>query len=968
MISFSPDEIFRLVAWFIALIELVVAFYVLALNARHPANRHVSVFLLLSAVSTFALGQMSAATDAAQAAWPTALLAAVTPTLNPWILLLTVLLLKTDWLRGRGRWLKWGVYGVTCLAGLLTLMDIGLGTRLWYTGLEAQLYKGGVAPLSLYTMGSLALPIKVATIYALLPVTGALALYVALRDKTAARSTRLLAWVLLIAEGVVFVIQFGMRSVAVSGINSLATSATFAIAYGYAGFQHMISEQRLQSGRLQTRLTALVLTLSVPLLIAVAVLLSNLAGKQLNTVTDQQLGLINSALKGNVETWLDLNVQTLQELVTLPDIVSMDASRQKPVLQTVAKAHPYMYLVMTINLNGLNVARNDDAALTNYGDRKYFIGAKSGTVTPEVIVSRTTGRPALVIASPIKDSSGKIVGVGAIASELDDISIQVSASKVGETGIAYVVDTSNRIVAHPQSATLMKDNQLVDASQFPPVMALRQGKIGYLPYTDQGVRWHAWVEKLERSLVANDWGIIVQQQDSELQSRLQGFQRVSLGVILVGVLLLALLVWIALRQALQPIGTLTQTTAAIAAGDLDRTAPIESEDELGALARSFNSMTDQLRGMIGSLEQRVVGRTADLKRRSDYLAASAEVGRAASSILDSDQLIRQAVELIRERFELYYVGLFLVDETGQWAVLRAGTGSAGQAMLARGHRLAVGESSMIGWSISHAQARIALEARQDAVRLATAELPDTRSEAALPLRSRGRILGALTVQSAQPQAFDQDTVVVLQTMADQVAIALDNARLFAESQSALEATRRTSGELSREGWTRLLSAQPSTGYRSTFAGAATVEEIWPLEAERAFQEEQTIRPSHTGHDTKLPLAIPIKVRGNVIGVIDTFKSGQGEVWTPEEIAMAETLADQLGAALESARLFEDTRHRAAREQLIGEVTTQIRSTLDLETVLETALDEIHRAMGLDQVSIHLATREDSAASPDQGRG
>ncbi len=271
-------------------------------------------------------------------------------------------------------------------------------------------------------------------------------------------------------------------------------------------------------------------------------------------------------------------------------------------------------------------------------------------------------------------------------------------------------------------------------------------------------------------------------------------------------------------------------------------------------------------------------------------------------------------------------------------------------MLARGHKLAVDGNSMIGWSIANAQARITLQAEADAVRRVTAELPETSSEAALPLRSRGKVLGALTVQSDKPNAFDQDTVTVLQTMADQIAIALENARLLAESQSAVEAMRRAASELSHESWRQIAQVQTISGVHSDPSGVATIPST------RAAP----------GRSAPNALAIPVKVRGNTIGVIDTFKPVESGQWTPEEIALAETVADQLGAALDSARLYEDTQRRAAQERLTGAITTKMRESLDMERVLNTAADEMYQALGLDRLVIQLAAQ--TTAPEDTGTG
>jgi GAF domain-containing protein/HAMP domain-containing protein len=400
------------------------------------------------------------------------------------------------------------------------------------------------------------------------------------------------------------------------------------------------------------------------------------------------------------------------------------------------------------------------------------------------------------------------------------------------------------------------------------------------------------------------------------------------------------------RGVARPIQRLTGVAAQIIAGDLSARAQVESGDEVGRLAETFNDMTDQLRRTLRDLEQH----THDLERRSGYLEASAEVSHAATSILDTDQLIHQVVELILEQFGLYYVGLFLVDALGEWAVLQAGTGEAGQAMLARGHRIKIGEG-MIGWSIANSQARVALEVGKDAVRKPTAELPETRSEAAIPMRSRERVLGALTVQHTVPGAFGPAAIAVLQTMADQVAVALDNAQLLAASQAALEAERRAYGELSREAWKQLTQGRLDLGYRYSQSG------VTPL--------SRTEVPSGDGGQELPELTLPIRIRENVVGKINAHKPNESGGWTQEEISLLETLVEQLSQALEGAQLYQDTQDRATRERLVSEITSKMRESLDVDTVLQTAVREMRQALSIDQVEIRMGAGLISAAMRDQ---
>jgi nitrate/nitrite-specific signal transduction histidine kinase len=485
---------------------------------------------------------------------------------------------------------------------------------------------------------------------------------------------------------------------------------------------------------------------------------------------------------------------------------------------------------------------------------------------------------------------------------------------------------------------------------------LRDQKPGFISFTDEtGEEWRAFVNELD-----NTWGVIVQLKESEFLSETLALRRVAWSITAIGTLLVAALIWFSVRQIAHPIGALTETASAIADGDIQRRASVESSDEIGLLARAFNSMTQQLSSLIQDLEQRVTERTRDLERRTAYLEASSEVARAAASVLDSDQLMHVVVEAIREQFDLYYVGLFAKDATGQFALLRAGTGQAGKSMLARGHRIKVGEG-MIGWSIANAQPRVAQLASADAVRLATPELPHTRSEAAIPLRSRGRVLGALTIQDSQPGSFDELAIAVWQTMADQVALALDNAKLFAESQNALETIERAYSEMSGGAWQELLSHQRERIFRSSGETGARLQAS-PSEGGPTL-ETSTGTSDDAG---AYPLNLPIRVRGHTIGSLKTYKSKSAGDWSREEMELLAQLVEQLGLALEDARLFQDAQQRAARERIVGEATARMRSTLDPQSVLQASVDEIYRALGLEAVTIYLSSNDGSDGS--RGRG
>jgi GAF domain-containing protein/HAMP domain-containing protein len=424
---------------------------------------------------------------------------------------------------------------------------------------------------------------------------------------------------------------------------------------------------------------------------------------------------------------------------------------------------------------------------------------------------------------------------------------------------------------------------------------------------------------------------------------------ISLGILGALIPLVVLAGWQLGKRLAAPIVALTDGAEKITAGDLSHVVQIATRDETSRLAQAFNLMTDRLRGMISGLEDTVAKRTQDVVQRSNYLRAAAEVGRAAASILDTRQLIEQVVEVIRARFDLYYVGLFLLDQAGEYAVLQAGTGEAGKTMLARRHRIRVGEG-MIGWSVENRRPRVAMEAAEDAVRLVTDVLPLTRSEAALPLITRGRVLGALTVQSEQSGIFTEEVIAVLQTMADQVALSLDNARLFTESEAALASLQRSYGELSRKAWTELLRSRQTRGYRFDQEGVHPVGET-----DLAPTDEQ---------DANL-FKVPIKIRDQVLGFIEARKPELMGAWNQDEINLITSLVDQLSVALENARLYEETQNRAEREKILADITSKVRATTDVSTIMQTAVLELAAALQVPHGAIRLRT-PGGQSGPDGG--
>jgi GAF domain-containing protein len=350
-----------------------------------------------------------------------------------------------------------------------------------------------------------------------------------------------------------------------------------------------------------------------------------------------------------------------------------------------------------------------------------------------------------------------------------------------------------------------------------------------------------------------------------------------------------------------------------------------------------------------NLEVQVEERTEDLARRSEKLEAASRVSREAAAIRDVAQLLDETVRLISKQFEFYHAGIFLVEETGEYAVLRAASSPGGQRMLSRGHRLKVGEVGIVGYVARYGRARIALDVGADAAFFDNPDLPDTRSEMGLPLRAHGKVIGVLDVQSTREAAFTEEDVAILETMADQVALALENARLLEESQRALRELQVAYGEYSQAAWDSMESS-PSFVYDRIEVAPASPE-IGSGTA-RVLATGRTVALNEPERNRSALIA-PLRLRDQVIGALTLEETDQARSWTQEEIELVETVGDQLAQALESARLYQMEQRRRQIADTLREMARVVGSTLDPAEVIDRLLDQLARLIEFQTASIQL---------------
>ncbi len=594
----------------------------------------------------------------------------------------------------------------------------------------------------------------------------------------------------------------------------------------------------------------------------------------------------------------------------------------------------------------------------------------------------TNGSGIIHFSAPIRTTSGITIGVLDIvysASVLQQLIVR-NGNKLGPDVDAMLLDENNIILAHSANPDLVYKiidppdtntiTSLVDATRLPTLPAaqltvhmdgLTEGlknisgtpnfSGNFVPAQTQNASTGSAPDQAAASELSSlKWYMVTFVPQNTLLAPVQQQTR---NVVAISILisLISIAIALGLTQVLiSPILSLTRTSEQITQGDINASAQVTTQDEIGELATTFNSMNERVRDLVGSLEQRVAERTQALERRAIQLQAAADVGSTAARLRDLDELLRQATRLISQRFGFYHVGIFLLDERGEYAVLRATNSEGGQRMLARGHKLKVGQVGIVGYVSGSGQPRIALNVGEDSAFFNNPDLPATQSEMALPLIVGGKTLGALDIQSTQEAAFSQEDITTVKVLADQIAIAIENARLFSENRIALDTAQRAYGNISAEAWQRLLREKLGTvGFVSLGEGqAAPVSENASPGFRKAIQTGRNVL-----ENDDMVLHMPIKIRGQSIGAIRMEKPAGSLRWTPETIAMADALSIQLGAALESARLYQDISLRANTELAISEISTKIGSSVNLRNILRTTVQELGRVLPETEIIIQL---------------
>lgn len=376
--------------------------------------------------------------------------------------------------------------------------------------------------------------------------------------------------------------------------------------------------------------------------------------------------------------------------------------------------------------------------------------------------------------------------------------------------------------------------------------------------------------------------------------------------------------------------------------------------------KELSNTNSELEDIKTNLEQRIEARTVELEKANQQVQARAarlqiisEISQEITSNVDQqpNELLNLIARLISEKFGFYHVGIFLLDEHREFAVLRASNSEGGQRMLNRRHQLKVGGIGIVGYVSQGGHPRIALDTGSDAVFFNNPDLPKTRSEIALPLKYGPTILGVLDVQSTFPSAFTEEDASLLSTLTNQIAIVINT--ILANERGGFGLS---SQNMIKRG-EKLKSQQMQSGYSYLPDGtisSAILDNNDPT-VDQAIATGETVILTQPTTDNPAALAVPVKFRDQVIGIIHIEAADANRKWTEDEVIMIQAISDRAAFALENARLLEETRRRADQEETIASVTTQIGASTDFNHILQTTIQELGRALGASRSFIQLST-------------
>ena len=625
----------------------------------------------------------------------------------------------------------------------------------------------------------------------------------------------------------------------------------------------------------------------------------------------------------------------------------------------------------------------------NYFDQEWYTTSKQNLVPSlsSPYYDEGGGEVWMITSSvPFFDKSKNFQGVATADIEFSRIQHIFTELQIGRNGYAFLVDSHGTILGIGNKGgnfEVMSDSMVeagtsriaVNWSEL--IDDMIRGRAGLREATD--VKNVALYVAYAPIGLNTGWSLGLAYPKEEILAQTTELQSSLITVSFILAIIFGLIIYFFTRSITTPLRQLTLAASQIAAErpenikeQLSNPIQIQTQDELEDLANAFSQMAINLKQSLEGLEEKVSERTVDLEtsriqseRRASDLQAISEISKVIAGEQKLQNLLPLITRLVSEWFGFYHTGIFMLDENNKYAILQAASSEGGKNMLDRGHKLEVGESGIVGYVAKLGTPRIALDVGMDAVYFNNPDLPDTRSEMALPLTARNKIVGVLDLQSKKPGAFTEAELNTLSILADQVAIAIENVRLFQQTQVALADAEALYRQNTQKGWLEFSREENSIGYHQTLTGGNKL--FTPVDTEEIHQVMNQGKPmvSNAGKAAQeASIVVPIVLRGQVIGALKVKAPEQDRTWSRDEINLAEVISERLSLALENSRLLQESQNKAATEQIISDIATKIGASVRTENILRTTASELSQLLNNADIFIDLNSKTISGEKKD----
>jgi GAF domain-containing protein/sensor histidine kinase YesM len=971
----------------LAIVQLLLAVFAYLANRRSTSNILAAIFLLLFGLSNIGIGsQYTALTlnDAEPWYW---IRLATSYMIAPSILLLTLIVLRPNWIQQKAPWISWILGSIILFAPIAILLDItGVSERLFvqplfYVKPDPLFFTPGPTNVNNFSGGWLS-PIFF-SMQIWFPVSSLIiTFFVALYDRKRNPQISRFAWILFVSLMLPSIAQGGFIGQTPPAILLVIANLIFSLGFAFGSIK--LGDENFTIGRIPKivsnwrmayKLLFAVLSVILPIVLAGSVIslsfvqgnLIDIVGKSMSAIAEQEANQVSSELEIQIEKLRTLSQNSMvvelalqrknrydtlssQQIVNereanevswdsnnLSTIIGVNTIYQVGFLDGFIDSYPeFVELVLTDSqgmLIGATYRTSDyvfnqqewwqSAINTNIGQ------AHIGSINFNQELSQYTLNIAIPVFEPDTDAR---IGVLLSTYSLKDLNNSLGNVKIGERGGTALFDANGDWV-NVERRILQKRTPLNWI-----YLLEREETWAITPFDGiDSVVSYAEVPAIAGGTTSG-WRVVAYEPKDDALALLNQTQWALFAASLVTLIFSLLMTNIISRFITPPLLELTQAAERFISGETEIQIPVRGQDEIGLLASTFNRLTKQLNELITGLETTIRERTQALERRARQMETSALVAREAASIHDTRQLLTSMTHLISERFGFYHAGVFLLDEVKEYAVLEAANSAGGQKMLARGHKLQVGKVGVVGYAAGMGEPRIAQDVGADVVYYNNPDMPETRSEMALPLKLRDQVIGVLDVQSSEPNAFTQEDVEVIQILADQLALAIDNARLLESGQSALRELEYLYGERVGQAWRRKLE-QDSISYELSPTGLAK-SSMGMKKPTRLMSDNSIVRRALTFRDQTL-------------GYLELIRGEEDSTWSSEEISLIDDVIEQTSLALENARLVEQTQLRSDQIQLLQEVTSLAASHLDPNLLVNSVANQLVEGFNVDRCGIML---------------